>query len=78
MTQLSCSEYEYHRSYFSKRAWFALCTDGRIYKLGDCGDFEAADEVATDIRPEGEGVIWILDADTAYDWMCALGGGLSE
>lgn len=75
---MSVSEEEYHRSYFSRSVWFALGSDGRIYKLGDCGDFEAADEVADDILPEGESALWILDADTAYDWMCALGGGLSE
>ena len=72
------SEEQHHRNYFSKRAWFALGSDGFIYKLGDCGDFEAADEVANDILPEGADALWILDADTAYHWMCALGGGLSE
>jgi len=69
-------DYEYVRSYFSRRAWFALGSDGLIYTLGDCGDFEAADEVAQDILPEDTNAIWILDADAAFDWMHTLGKGL--
>lgn len=75
MTQVSCSEYEYARSYFSRRVWFALGSDGIIYILGDCGDFDAADEVAKDILPEGINTLWILDSDTAFEWMSMLGEG---
>jgi len=76
MTQTTCSEYEYVRSYYRKRMWFALGSDGLIYIIGDCGDFEAADEVAKDALPEDVGVLWLLDADTAFDWMHTLGEGL--
>ena len=75
MTEISCSEYEYHRSYFAKRVWFAVGSDGIMYFLGDCGDFEAADEVAKDVLPEDTNAIWILDSDTAFEWMYTLGKG---
>jgi hypothetical protein len=45
---------------------FALADDGYVYDLCDCGDFEAAEESATDL---GIHAIWIADEDTAIQWM---------
>lgn len=55
-------------TYESKdRQWFALDgLTGSVYALGDCGDFEAAEQVALDIDIQA---VWIADADTARQWM---------
>ena len=55
-------------TYESKdRQWFALdAVSGLVYALGDCGDFEAAEQVALDLDLQA---IWIADADTARQWM---------
>jgi hypothetical protein len=37
-----------------------------IYALGDCDDFDAAEQVANDM---GLVALWIADADTARQWM---------
>ena len=58
------------------RMWFALGSDGEMYILGDCGDFNAADEIAEDVLPEGTRAIWILDAQTAYQWGAIIEEGL--
>ena len=54
-------------TYESKdRQWFALSSCGNLWALGDCGDFDVAEEIANDI---GLDVMWIADADTATQWM---------
>jgi len=34
-------------------------------QIGDCGDFEAAEEIANDL---GLDAIWIADAETVKQW----------
>lgn len=47
--------------------WFALDAGaGLVYSLGDCEDFEAAEQVAEE---KGIQAVWIADADTARQWM---------
>ena len=37
-------------TYESKdRQWFALSCLGNLHPLGDCGDFDAAEEIANDL-----------------------------
>jgi len=42
--------------------YFALGDDSQFYDLGDCGDFEAADESATDLL-DGTGIhpLWLFN-----------------
>lgn len=52
------------------RQWFALDAGaGLVYALGDCGDFEAAENVAQDLDIDA---VWIADADTARQWARAI------
>jgi len=37
----------------------------RLHPLGDCGDFDAAEEIANDL---GLDAIWIADAETVKQW----------
>ena len=54
-------------AYESKdRQWFALSSSGNLWALGDCGDFDAAEEIANDQEIDA---VWIADADTATQWM---------
>jgi hypothetical protein len=48
-----------------KGHWYALASDGDIYNLSDCGDFDAAEESAKSL---GIDVIWIADPDQAKRW----------
>ena len=60
-------------TYESKdRFWYAIGTDGYLYCLGDCGDFDAADEVAKDTLSCG--VVWIIDKHFANQWKETLKG----
>ena len=53
-------------NYESKdRQWFALSCLGNLHPLGDCGDFDAAEEIANDL---GLDAIWIADAETVKQW----------
>ena len=47
------------------RYWFALCADGDLVRLGDFGDYEAADETAEDMGLE---VIWLVCGNDAAQW----------
>jgi len=58
-----------------ERQWFALGWDGKVYPLGDCGDYEAADEVARDV---GIDAVWLADYDTASQWRDAILGQLDQ
>jgi hypothetical protein len=49
--------------------YFALATDGLIYCLSDCGDFEAAEDSARDLCIEA---VWIADESTANSWLSSL------
>ena len=40
------------------RQWFALLDDSTIVALGDCGDYEAAEEIAQDM---GLDPMWLID-----------------
>lgn len=58
------------------RQWFALDAEtGLVYALGDCGDFEAAEEVALDIDIQP---VWIADAETARQWMRSIAARFEE
>ena len=45
--------------------WFMLGGDGEMYPLGECVDFNEADEKADD-------AVWIFDAITAQEWVETL------
>jgi hypothetical protein len=64
-------------TYESKdRQWFALDAGaGLVYALGDCGDFDAAEQVAADLDIQA---VWIADADTARQWMTAIAERFEE
>ena len=46
--------------------YFALASDGLMYCLCNCGDFEAAEESAKDLGIEA---VWIADESTARQWL---------
>jgi hypothetical protein len=55
--------------------WFALGVDGVMYCLGDCGDFECAEEIAAEyIDVE---TVWIADETTARQWQAHLNQNLN-
>jgi len=63
-------------TYESKdRQWFALSSSGNLWALGDCGDFDAAEEIANDQEID---VIWIADAATATQWSQTIQNKLAE
>lgn len=49
--------------------YYCLADDGRIWKLGNHGDIEAADNTAASL---GLNAIWIIDEETADQWRAAL------
>ena len=53
------------------RQWFCLSMEGHggLIPLGDCGDFEAADEIATDL---GEPMTWLVSPENAQQWANVL------
>lgn len=53
-----------------ERQWFALHC-GELYSLGDCGDFEAALEVARDTLGEDQGG-WIAPYGAVAAWCDVL------
>tara|TARA_R100001443_G_scaffold10217_1_gene19721 strand:- start:1506 stop:1709 length:204 start_codon:yes stop_codon:yes gene_type:complete len=63
-------------TYESKdRQWFALSCLGNLFALGDCGDFDAATEIADDL---GLDAIWIADVDTVTQWIKTIQSKLTE
>ncbi len=63
-------------TYESKdRQWFALSSSGNLWALGDCGEFDAAEEIANDQEID---VVWIADADTATQWSQTIQNKLAE
>ena len=48
----------------SSRQWFALHDDCTITALGDCGDYEAADEIAQDL---GLDPMWLISPQMAKE-----------
>ena len=50
------------------RQWFAI-DGGTLKPLGDCGCFEAADEIATDLGME---LNWIVSPEMAQEWVNVL------
>ena len=52
-----------------QRQWFSLGFDNRLMAIGDCGDYETADEIATDL---GYDTAWLVDPKTAQDWAHTL------
>lgn len=53
------------------RMWWSLDMNGTMWKLGDHGDFEAAEETAEDLAGDIP-VIWVADSVTAAQWREAL------
>lgn len=53
--------------------WFALDEAGNLWCLGDCGDFDAAEQSALDmcVNP-----IWIIDEQQAREWQARLNNNL--
>jgi hypothetical protein len=45
--------------------YFALNPDGLLYNLGDHGDWESAEETASDLRIDP---IWTINEDEALNW----------
>lgn len=54
--------------------WFALDEVGYLWCLGDCGDFEAAEQSAEDMCVNA---IWIIDEKQAREWQERLNNNLS-
>jgi hypothetical protein len=49
--------------------YFALGSDGCMYDLCDCGDFDAAEESAHDLlHPMMVDAVWIASEDVALAW----------
>jgi len=57
------------------RQWFALSSSGNLWALGDCGDFDAAEEIANDLEIDA---VWIADAETAMQWSQTIQNKLAE
>jgi hypothetical protein len=47
------------------KLYFALAEDGSMYNVGNHGDWEAAEQTATDL---GLGQIWLTNEDEAVNW----------
>lgn len=62
------SEYE-----SPERMYFALCSDGDLLCLGDCGDFDVANEIADDLGLE---VVWLISGVEAKYWAEVLNDNL--
>ena len=58
-----------------QRQYFALGSDGFLYALGDCGDFESADIIADDM---GINALWILDYSTARQFQSVINSKIGE
>lgn len=55
--------------------YFALCADGNLYDLGDHGDFECADNTASDLQINQ---IWVFDEKVAKSWATFINKRLKE
>jgi hypothetical protein len=53
-----------------KMIYFALNTDGRLFNLGDCKDFEQTLEIAENF---GIDPLWVFNADTAKEYAYFIG-----
>ena len=54
----------------NKRQWFSInYDDGTLYPLGECSDYEEADNAAFDL---GISAHWLLDEETARRWLNTL------
>ena len=49
--------------------WFALLSDSSLVWIGNCGDFEAADEIAEDLDLD---VVWLFNDIEANQWLQCL------
>ena len=49
--------------------WFALLSDASLVCIGNCGDFEAADEIAEDLDLD---VVWLFNDIEANQWLQVL------
>ena len=47
------------------RQWFALSFDGALISLGDCGDYQVADELAQALEIDA---MWLIDPEMAKQW----------
>ena len=56
----------------AERQWFAL-TESGVVPLGDCGDYEAADEIAKDLELEAIRLIHPLEAQKWADVFTSKG-----
>lgn len=57
-----------HKKGLDSRKWYALTESGDIKCLGECADFDEADELAPD------GTVWIADRSTVEGWFEQLRG----
>jgi hypothetical protein len=57
------------------RQYFALDVEGVLTALGDCGDYEAADEIASDL---GINALWLINADIAKQWVETINKQIEE
>lgn len=55
--------------------YFCLASDGLLYRLGDHGDFEAADDTAQSL---GLDVIWLFGEESASSWFTTLKNHFEE
>jgi len=59
-----------------ERIWYALdWNTGHLARLGDCGDYDSAEEIAKDA---GVDPVWIVSDDYAEQWFKVLAQDLEE
>jgi hypothetical protein len=51
--------------------YFALDDTGFLWFVGDCGDFDCAEEIATDLADPAK-IVWIADEIIAAQWQSIL------
>ncbi len=57
---------------------FVLGSDGVMYDLCDCGDFNAAEESSKDVLPDGVIGVWLADEVTAMEWATRIIAGCAD
>ena len=55
--------------------YFALVDTGNLLHLGNCGDYEAADEIAEDNDLQ---VVWLVDGATVKQWQSIINAVMGD
>ena len=57
--------------------WFAFNMDQELFHLGNCGDYDAAEEIAADVL-DPKTVWFLIDGKMANSWVETIAKGFSE